>query len=106
MTPEKRVVFINLKKAMRNADAVYPENSETGIYNRFSFDGKTYTLTRHDKGCRSVISFLRGEGKPNARNFIEVKVKNESGEVATYEFTGLSNMLLRFRYLECVGKRL
>ena len=108
MTPEERTVFADLRKAMNMAAAVYPDDFKTGVYNNFSFNGKTYTLIKHGRGEKEYISywgggFLARKSKPS----VEVQIKsNYDSKVAIREFTGLQNILLRWYYLKCVGKRL
>jgi len=101
-------LFDEIKTAMQKPAGVYPENFNTGVYNKFSFGGKTYTLIKHDRGEREYVSywgggFLARTSEPS----VEVKITNNyDGNVATYEFTGLQNILLRWYYLKCIGKRL
>ena len=101
-------LFYEIKTAMQMPVAVYPENFNMGFYNRFSFNGKTYTLIKHDIYESPVCSFYGGRViEKKIKRSVEVQIRNNyDGAVATYEFTGLQNILLRWYYFRCVGKRL
>jgi hypothetical protein len=100
-------LFDEIKTAMQKPAGVYPENFNKGVYNKFSFDGKTYTLIKHDRYDIFGTSFYGAVIMKKTESSVEVQIKNNNdGKVATYEFTGLQNILLRWYYLRCIGKRL